>query len=146
MHFRTLATRRAPSPAALLVSMILACGLLWPAQARAQQVAGGDFDICDFCGDLVANTMHLRGRPGFGTNLGVFVLVNAADGTQDVDKDGFTPGVNFTHLYVQTVTDFVNVADPARVIAASNFVLGDFLNPLNNGFQNNVRVSIVVPP
>jgi hypothetical protein len=125
---------------AILVALVLGS-----AAARAQQVTGGDFDICDYCGDLVANTMHLRGRPGFGTNSGSFVLVNAADETQDVDKDGFTPGVNFTHLYVQQVTDFINVADPARVIAASNFVLGDFLNPLNNGFQNSVRVSVVIP-
>ena len=146
MHSCTSATRHALIRATRLVALIVACLMSWTHAARAQQVAGGDFDICDYCGDLVANTMHLRGRPGFGTNLGTFVLVNAADISQDVDKDGYTPGVNFTHLFVQQVTDFVNVANPARVIAASNFVLGDFLNPLNNGFQNVVRVSVVVPP
>src|SRR3954468_12213951 len=105
MHFSTSAIRPA-----LLVAAVPSALMIGTPSLRAQQVAGGDFDICDYCGDLVANTMHLRGRPGFGTNLGVFVLINAADGTQDVDRDGFTPGVNFTHLFVNTVTDFVNVA------------------------------------
>ena len=121
---------------------------LTPAAPRfisAQQVAGGDFDICDYCGTLSANTMRLRGRPGFGTNLGNFVLINAANDAQDVDRDGFTPGVNFTNLYVQQVTDFENVAQPSRTIASTNFVLAEFLNPLNNGFQNNVSVSVNIP-
>jgi len=133
--------------AARSIGLLLAL-LLVPAISRvgaAQQVAGGDFDICDYCGSLVANTMHLVGRPGFGTNLGQFVLINAADESQDVDHDGFTPGVNFTHLYVQQVSDFINQAHPTRTIASTNFVLAEFLNPLNNGFQNVVSVSVNVP-
>jgi hypothetical protein len=116
-----------------------------PRLGSAQQVPGGDFDICDYCGSLVANTMHLVGRPGFGTNLGQFVLINAANDAQDVDHDGWTAGVNFTNLFVQQVTDFVNVAQPSRTIGATNFVLAEFLNPLNNGFQNVVSVSVNIP-
>jgi hypothetical protein len=117
-----------------------------PSLASGQQVAGGDFDICDYCGSLTANTMHLVGRPGFGTNLGNFVLINAANDAQDVDRDGWTAGVNFTTLFVQQVTDFINVAQPSRTIGSTNFVLNEFLNPLNNGFQNVVSVSVNVPP
>jgi hypothetical protein len=134
--------------AARLIATLLLGLLLLPTalqRASAQQVAGGDFDICDYCGSLVANTMHLVGRPGFGTNLGQFVLINAANDAQDVDHDGFTPGVDFTNLYVQNVTDFINVAHPTRTIASTNFVLAEFLNPLNNGFQNVVSVSVNVP-
>ena len=116
-----------------------------PGRSSAQQVAGGDFDICDYCGSLSANTMHLRGRPGFGTNLGQFVLINAANDAQDVDRDGWTAGVNFTNLFVQQVTDFINVAQPSRTIASTNFVLAEFLNPLNNGAQNIVSVSVNIP-
>src|SRR5690242_10972187 len=116
-----------------------------PRVTAAQQVASGDFDICDYCGSLVANTMHLRGRPGFGTNLGQFVLINGANDAQDVDHDGWTAGVNFTNLYVQEVTDFINPSLPSNTIAGSNFVLGEFLNPLNNGFQNAVSVSVNIP-
>ena len=141
MHSSTSAIRRA-----LIMAAVPSALMIQTSSLHAQQVVGGDFDICDYCGDLVANTLHLRGRPGFGTNLGSFVLVNAANDAQDVDHDGWTPGVDFTHLYVQQVSDFVNVSQPARVIAASNFVLGDFLNPLRNGFQNSVRVSVVIPP
>jgi hypothetical protein len=130
-----------------LLALLLALALI-PATPRlsvAQQVAGGDFDICDYCGTLSANTMHLRGRPGFGTNLGNFVLINAANDAQDVDRDGWTAGVNFTNLFISEVTDFQNVALPSRTIASSNFVLAEFLNPLNNGFQNNVSVSVNIP-
>lgn len=127
------------------VGLALIAPLVTPTVVVAQQVVGGDFDICDFCGDLSANTMRLRGRPGFGTNQGVFVLVNSANDPQDVDKDGFTPGVDFTHLFIQQVSDLQSAADPSRVIVAQNFVLGDFLNPLRNGFQNNVKVSVNIP-
>jgi hypothetical protein len=134
------------SAARLLATLLLAFSLTPIAsRASAQQVQGGDFDICDYCGSLVANTMHLVGRPGFGTNLGQFVLINAANDAQDVDHDGWTPGVNFTHLYVQQVTDFTNTAQPTRTIASTNFVLAEFLNPLNNGFQNVVSVSVNIP-
>jgi hypothetical protein len=137
---------RVPGPGlfALLLALVTAVAL--PKASRAQQVVGGDFDICDYCGSLSANTMHLRGRPGFGTNLGQFVLINGANDAQDVDRDGWTAGVNFTNLYVQQVTDFINASRPSNTIAASNFVLAEFLNPLNNGFQNAVSVSVNIPP
>ena len=132
---------------ARLLTLLLTFALIpaAPARSSAQQVAGGDFDICDYCGSLSANTMHLRGRPGFGTNLGQFVLINAANDAQDVDRDGWTSGVNFTNLFVQQVTDFINVAQPSRTIASTNFVLAEFLNPLNNGAQNIVSVSVNIP-
>jgi len=128
---------------ALLLGLVLL--LLAPRSVQAQQVVGGDFDICDYCGSLSANTMHLRGRAGFGTNLGTFVLINAANDAQDVDRDGWTSGVDFTNLYLNQVTDFGNVAIPSRVIASRNFVLSEFLNPLRNGFQNVVSVSVNIP-
>ena len=134
-------------PVVRLLALLLALAFV-PATPRpsfAQTVAGGDFDICDYCGSLSANTMHLRGRPGFGTNLGQFVLINAANDAQDVDRDGWTAGVNFTNLFIQQVTDFINVAQPSRTIASTNFVLAEFLNPLNNGAQNIVSVSVNIP-
>jgi len=140
---RTTQHARAARLLALVLALALTAAL--PRRSAAQQVAGGDFDICDYCGSLVANTMHLVGRPGFGTNLGQFVLINAANDAQDVDHDGWTAGVNFTNLYVQQVTDFVNPATPSNTIAGSNFILGEFLNPLNNGFQNAVSVSVNIP-
>jgi hypothetical protein len=112
---------------------------------RAQTVTGGDFDICDYCGNLSGNVVRLRGRAGFGTEALTFVLFNAATSDQDVDGDGFASGVDFTDLFISSVTDFQNVADPSRIIEASNFVLGDALNPLRNGFQNAVRVSVRIP-
>jgi hypothetical protein len=108
-------------------------------------VTGGDFDICDFCGGLSGNTMRLRGRSNFGTNQNTFVLINAANDAQDVDRDGWTVGVHFTGLFIANVDDFQNVADPTRIIESANFILGDALNPLRNGFQNIVNVSVNIP-
>ena len=116
-----------------------------PSVAPAQSVAGGDFDICDYCGNLVGNVLRLRGRADFGTNPGTFVLLNASSVEQDVDGDGFTAGIDFTNLFISSVGDFTNVADASRIIESSNFVLGDALNPLRNGFQNVVRVSVRIP-
>jgi hypothetical protein len=111
----------------------------------AQTVTGGDFDICDYCGSLSGNTMRLRGRSNFGTNQETFVLINGANDAQDVDRDGWTAGVHFTGLFIANVDDFQNVADPTRIIESANFILGDALNPLNNGFQNIVNVSVTIP-
>ena len=126
-----------------------AAGALAPASVAAQlpagQVAGGDFDICDFCGGVVGNTIHLRGRSGFGTGQVSFVLINAANDAQDVDRDGYTPGVDFTNLFVSNVTNFVNVRDPSQVILGTNLVVADFLNPLRNGFQNSVNIAVNIP-
>lgn len=142
-HSMQVATRcRAPRRAAWLLAVLVA---LAPATARAQQVAGGDFDICDYCGNVVANTLHLTGRPGHGTDIGEFTLVNAANDAQDVDHDGWTPGVDFNNLYLQLVTDFRDISNPDRVIQAKNLVLQDFLNPLRNGFQNNVGLLVDIP-
>lgn len=139
----TNALRRLSASAAVAMVVVLLAGL--PGESRAQVVAGGDFDICDFCGNLTANTMFLRGRAGFGTNTQAFVLTNGETAAADDDRDGYAPGVDFTNLVVANVTPFVNVADPSRVIAPGNFVLADFLNPLNNGFQNAVNVSVNIP-
>ncbi len=125
-----------------MVALLLAGGA---GEVRAQVVQGGDFDICDYCGNLRSNTMFLRGREGFGTNAQSFVLINAANGDQDVDRDGFAAGIDFRNLVIGQVSPFVNVAEPSRVIAPGNFVLIDFLNPLRNGFQNAVNVSVNVP-
>ena len=112
----------------------------------AQVVAGGDFDICDYCGTLEGNTARIQGRAGFGTNDAIFVLVNSQNESQDLDRDGYTPGFNFTNLFVADTTNFLNVDNPERAIGKENFVLVDFLNPLNNGFQNQVRFLVNIPP
>ena len=117
-----------------------------PAEAHAQTVTGGDFDICDYCGSLNGNRALIRGRAGFGTERAAFVLVNAATVEQDVDNDGFTVGVNFNNLIVSDTTNFVSIDDPSRVIVKTNLVVADFLNPLNNGFQNVVTFFVNVPP
>lgn len=144
MNLTTNALRRLSSPArAIAMVAVLLAGLA--GDARAQTVAGGDFDICDFCGNLRSNTMFLRGREGFGTNNQAFVLVNAATADADVDRDGFAPNIDFTNLIIAQVSPFVNVSDPSRVIGSGNFVLIDFLNPLRNGFQNAVNVSVNIP-
>jgi hypothetical protein len=129
----------------VVVPALLTLASLVPAQARAQAVAGGDFDICDYCGSLRGNKAFIRGRPGFGTDRAVFVLVNAATVEQDVDNDGFTAGVNFNNLIVSDTTNFTNTDDPSRVITKNNIVFADFLNPLNNGFQNGVTFFVNVP-
>lgn len=126
--------------AALLVGLAVS-----PVPSAAQVVSGGDFDICDYCGSLRGNRAIIRGRPGFGTERAVFVLVNASIPEQDVDNDGYTPGVNFTNLIVSDTTNFVNIEDPARIITKNNIVFADFLNPLNNGFQNGVTFFVNVP-
>ena len=131
---------------ALAVAVLVLAG---NAQAQTPSptgvVPGGDFDICDYCGNLRSNTMFLRGREGFGTNFQAFVLFNSESREQDVDGDGYGPGIDFTNLVVAQVSPFVNVADPSRVIAPGNFVLVDFLNPLRNGYQNAVNVSVNIP-
>jgi hypothetical protein len=40
----------------------------------------------------------------------------------------------------------VSIDDPSRVIVKTNLVVADFLNPLNNGFQNVVTFFVNVPP
>ncbi|MEP6690658.1 MAG: hypothetical protein ABJD07_05840 [Gemmatimonadaceae bacterium] len=137
------ASRTWARAAALLVLIAAA-----PAAVRAQQVvAGGDFDICDFCGTLRGNTAFLTGRAGFGTDRGIFVLVNAIEVSGDVDHDGYTPapGVGYNNLAVVDTQDFVNLANPARFIRRTNFVLADFLNPLNPGFNNQVTFYVNIP-
>ena len=113
--------------------------------AQAQVVPGGDFDICDYCGTLRSNTAFIRGRVGFGTDRGRFVLMNAVNQSQDVDNDGYTPGVNFSNLAVTDTSDFVNAADPDIVISRTNFVLAEFPNPLINGFSNGVEFYVNIP-
>ena len=142
--------RRAHRSWSRLLSLLALAGLglivQVPTVAHAQTVAGGDFDICDYCGSLNGNRALIRGRAGFGTERAAFVLVNAATIEQDVDNDGFTPGVNFSNLIVSDTTNFVSIDDPSRVIVKTNLVVADFLNPLNNGFQNVVTFFVNVPP
>ena len=113
--------------------------------ASAQVVAGGDFDICDYCGTVSANTIRLVGRAGFGTEQGVFTLINGNSDGADVDRDGYASGVDFTNLYLSAIDDFKNVSDPDIVIEGRNLVLQSFLNPLFNGAQNNVVITVTVP-
>lgn len=131
--------------AALLSAAMLVGGGSWTT-AAGQVVPNGDFDICDDCKSVVGNRVHLVGRAGFGTNRGTFDLVNAATSDQDVDRDGYTPGVNFNGLVVSDTTDFVSLSDPSHVILSTNLVIADFLNPLNNGFSNGVAFYVNIPP
>ena len=114
-------------------------------RAEAQVVVGGDFDICDYCGTLRGNTAFVRGRVGFGTDRGRFVLINAATESEDVDNDGYTPGVNFFNLAVTDTSDFINAANPNIVISRTNFTLAEFPNPLINGFSNGVEFYVDIP-
>ena len=134
------------SRARVVLALVVAAIAAPAGPARAQAVVGGDFDICDFCGTLSGNTARLTGRVGFGTTRGEFVLINAATSDQDVDRDGFTAGVDFNNLFVSDTIDFTNVADPANAILRRNLVVADFLNPLRNGFQNVVAFYVNVPP
>ncbi len=124
---------------------LLALGIA--SAASAQVVVGGDFDICDYCGTLRGNTAFLTGRASFGTNRGVFILVNAVDAANDVDHDGYTPppGVSFNNLAVVDTQDFVNLANPSRFIRRTNLVLASFLSPLNPGAQKNVSFYVNIP-
>ena len=145
MNFTTTPLPRRSSLArAIAMVAVLVAG--FASEGRAQVVVpGGDFDIADHLGNLRSNTMFLRGREGFGTNTQAFVLTNASGPEADDDRDGYGPGIDFRNLIVSQVSPFVNVADPSRVIAPSNFVVTDFLNPLRNGFQNAVNVSVNIP-
>lgn len=114
----------------------------------AQVVANGDFDICDYCGNVSANTVRLVGRAGFGTNGATIHIVNGATAEQDVDNDGYTPrppDIDFEKLFIVDTGDFVNQADPGFVIAATNFRLGDFLSPLRHGSTNRVAIRVDIP-
>ncbi len=134
---------RLMSSALWLAGSLLVTGLV--NSAGAQVVPNGDFDICDHCKSAVGNRVHLIGRAGFGTNGGTFDLVNSATSDQDVDNDGYTPGVNFNALVVSDTTDFLSLSDPSEVILKTNLVVADFLNPLNNGFSNSVRFYVNIP-
>ena len=130
----------------MLAAAMLAATVAVPSRADAQQVVvGGDFDIDDNAGTAVGNRVRLTGRSGFGTNQGTFILVNAAEPSQDVDVDGYTPGVDFNNLVISDTSDFVNVADPEFSILRRNLRVLDFLNPLRNGFSNIVNFSVNVP-
>ena len=143
-----LTTNALPSRSSLARAFAMVAVLVagFASDGRAQVVVqGGDFDIADDLGSLRSNTMFLRGREGFGTNAQTFVLTNASGPEADDDRDGYGPGIHFTNLVISQVSPFVNVSDPSRVIAPANFVLIDFLNPLRNGFQNAVNVSVNIP-
>ena len=130
---------------ALLALVTLGAATVLPSRAGAQVVVGGDFDIDDNAGTAEGNRVRLTGRVGFGTNEGTIVIVNAATAEQDVDNDGYTPGVDFNNLVIVDTTDFVNVADPEFSILRNNLRVRDFLNPLRNGFSNIVNFRVNVP-
>lgn len=136
-------TRFATAVATTILAVALSGGIT---RASAQVVTGGDFDICDYCGTLRGNTARIQGRAGFGTNEGIFILVNAESVDKDVDFDGFTAGIDFTALFVADTNAFLNIENPEFAITKENFVLVDFLNPLRNAFQNQVRFLVNVPP
>ncbi|MDQ6831496.1 MAG: hypothetical protein M3081_21760 [Gemmatimonadota bacterium] len=116
------------------------------AHAQGGVVAGGNFEICDFCGTLRGNTAFLTGRAGFGTERGTFTLVNPANAAADVDNRGYTPGgPDFLNLFVSDTTDFVNLSDPSLFLRRTNFVLADFLNPMRNGTSRNISFFVNVP-
>ena len=137
--------RRAPRSILALCAFAMTALSAIPSHAGAQLVPGGDFDIDDNAGTVVGNRVRLTGRVGFGTNQGTFVLRNASEPSQDVDRDGYTPGVDFNNLVIIDTSDFVNVADPEFSILRNNLRLFDFLNPLRNGFSNIVNFRVNVP-
>jgi hypothetical protein len=139
------ATRRLRFLLGIVPTAIATILATMPSEAHAQVVAGGDFDIDDNRGSAVGNRVRLTGRVGFGTERGSFVLINAADAAQDVDRDGYTPGIDFLNLVIEDTTDFVNIADPSHTILRRNIVFVDFLNPLRNGFNNVVGFYVNVP-
>lgn len=132
-----------------LLTFALALGALVPSSAALAQsneiVLGGDFDIADNLGSLRSNTAYLRGRSGFGTETGQFILVNGSSSAQDLDRDGFTPNFNFTNLQIADTTEFRNIADPSRVIGRQNLVIASFLNPLLSGLSNSVDFYVNIP-
>ncbi|MGH7664848.1 MAG: hypothetical protein ACRENI_11205 [Gemmatimonadaceae bacterium] len=132
----------------LWLTIAMVASALWVPSAEplsAQVVTGGDFDVCDYCGTLTGTTAKIRGRSGFGTERAIFVLINAANDAQDVDRDGYTPGFNFTNLAVVDTSNFLKTDNPDIAITADNLVIADFLNPLNNGFQNQVAFYVNIP-
>jgi hypothetical protein len=128
--------------ACLTLLLVLA---LWPARAGAQLVTNGDFDICDFCESLEGNKVRVTGRAGFGTNRAIVRLINAATEEEDVDEDGYAPGIVFNNLRVSDTTDFINVIDPSLVIPRSRFVLADALLPLESGGSLPVTFLVDIP-
>ena len=127
------------------VMVVLLVAATWPARALAQVVPGGDFDICDYCESLEGNKVRVTGRAGFGTNRAIVRLINAASETDDVDQDGYAPGIDFNNLRVSDTTDFINVIDPSLVIPRTRFVLADALLPLQSGSSLPVTFLIDIP-
>lgn len=126
-----------------MVAVLMVAG--WPAQATAQVVAGGDFDICDYCESLEGNKVRVTGRAGFGTNRAIVRLMNAAEESEDVDQDGYAPGIDFNNIRVSDTTDFINVIDPSLVIPRTRFVLADALLPLFAGSSLPVTFLVDIP-
>jgi hypothetical protein len=126
-------------------ALMLLAAPLWVARVAAQVVPNGDFDICDYCESLEGNKVRVTGRAGFGTNRAIVRLINAAVEEDDVDQDGYAPGIDFNNLRVSDTTDFISVDDPARVIPRSRFVLADALLPLLSGSSLPVTFLVDIP-
>lgn len=137
--------RPSTSALAAYAAFVLVVVTLWPARAGAQLVPNGDFDICDYCESLEGNKVRVTGRAGFGTNRAIVRLINAATEEDDVDQDGYAPGIDFNNLRVSDTTDFFSVDDPARVIPRTRFVLADALLPLLSGSSLPVTFLVDIP-
>ena len=139
------APRRSPAVAVAALLVVLSAV---PARAQVSRIVDrGDFDICDYCGSLRGNRAFVTGRAGESTNEGSFVIINAATEEQDVDRDGYTPGVNFANLYRDTTLapHFRNLQDPSQVILTGNFRFLEGIQNLPNGASNNVRFLVDIP-
>src|SRR5205085_4962081 len=113
----------------------------------AQGVVACDFDIEDNAGlNVAGNTLHLVGRPGAGTNLGTFVLINGNTPESDVDHDGFSTTCDYRNLFISQKTNLINVANPALAIPAANVIVNGFPKILLNGLEARVNVEVEVPP
>jgi hypothetical protein len=125
--------------------LVLLAATAWPTPAAAQLVTNGDFDICDYCESLEGNKVRVTGRAGFGTNRAIVRLINAATEEDDVDQDGYAPGIDFNNIRVSDTTDFINVIDPSLVIPRTRFVLADALLPLFSGSSLPVTFLVDIP-
>lgn len=115
--------------------------------AHAQLTVACDFDIADNLGrNTSANTIRLVGRPGKGTNLGSFYIVNGNTPESDLDKDGYAPaGCNYNNIYVERVTPLVNLADEALAIPERSVVITNLTRVLLSGERGEVSVFVDVP-
>jgi hypothetical protein len=125
---------------------LLAATAMIARPAAAQLPVACDFDIADDLGRFTfGSTIHLNGAPGAGTNQGTFFLVNGNNPSDDLDKDGYSTGCNFTSLYVSARGNLINNENPALAIAGTNITVTRFPTRLNSGERAEVNVSVELP-